>query len=53
MLKLLFVARRAWRLIPREHRRTVRRNVTKTVRTHGPTLARSVRETVKQARKAR
>jgi hypothetical protein len=53
MLKLLFVARRAWKLIPREHRRTVRRNVTKTVRTHGPTVARNLRQTVNQTRKAR
>lgn len=53
MLKLLFVARRAWKLIPREHRRTVRRTVARNVRAHGPTLVRGVRETVRQARKAR
>jgi hypothetical protein len=52
MLKLLFVARRAWKLVPREHRRTVRRTVTRNLRAHGPTVVRSVRETVRQARRA-
>ena len=53
MWKLLFLGRRAWRMIPREQRRAVRRTALKTVRQHGPTVAKQVRTAVKQARKAR
>ena len=51
MWKLLFLARRGWKLIPREHRRTIRREALKTVRQRGPAVARQVRTVVKQARK--
>ena len=53
MWKLLFLARRGWKMIPREQRRAVRRTAVKTVRQHGPALAKQVRSAVKQARKAR
>ena len=53
MWKLFFLARRGWKLIPREHRRRVRRTVVSNARRHGPTVARGVRTAVKQARKPR
>jgi hypothetical protein len=53
MWKLLFVGRRVWKLIPKEHRRTVRRTVMKNARTHGPTVARVLRQGVRATRRAR
>jgi hypothetical protein len=51
--KLLFLARRGWRMIPREQRRKLRRTAFRTARKHGPAVARQVRSAVKQARQAR
>ncbi len=53
MWKLLFLARRGWKMIPREHRRAARRTAVKTVRRHGPTVAKGVRTVLDQARKVR
>ena len=53
MWKLLFLARRGWKLIPREQRRKMRKTALKTARKHGPGLAKQVRTVVKEARKAR
>ena len=53
MWKLLFLGRRAWKMIPREQRRAARRTAVKTVRQHGPTVAKGVRSALKQARKVR
>jgi hypothetical protein len=51
--KLLFLARRGWKLIPREQRRKLRKTAFRTARNHGPTVARQVRTAVKQAKQAR
>jgi hypothetical protein len=51
MWKLLFLARRAYKMIPREQRRKLRRTAVTTARTHGPKIAKQVRTTVKQAKK--
>jgi hypothetical protein len=51
--KLLFFARRGWKMIPREQRRKLRRTAFTTARKHGPTVARQVRTAVKQAKQAR
>ncbi len=53
MWKLLFLARRGWKMIPREQRRAVRRTAVKTVRQHGPTVAKGVQGVLKQARRVR
>jgi hypothetical protein len=53
MWKLLFLARRGWKMIPREKRQAVRKTAVKTVRQHGPTVAKGVRTALKQARKVR
>lgn len=53
MWKLLFLARRGWKMVPREHRRHAWRVARSQVRTHGPTVARAARKAVKQARDAR
>ncbi len=53
MWKLLFLARRGWKLIPREQRRKLRKTAVTTARKHGPTVARGVRTAVKQARQVR
>ncbi|MBW3592426.1 MAG: hypothetical protein KY396_01900 [Actinobacteria bacterium] len=53
MWKLLFLARRGWKMIPREKRRAMRKTAAKTVRQHGPNVAKGVRGVLKQARKAR
>jgi hypothetical protein len=53
MWKLLFLARRGWKMIPREHRRRVRKEALKQARKHGPTVAKAARTAVKQARQLR
>jgi hypothetical protein len=53
MWKLLFLARRGWKMIPREQRRMIRRTVVSNARKHGPTMVRQVRSAAKQARSAR
>jgi hypothetical protein len=53
MWKLLFLARRGWKMVPREQRRKIRKTALTTVRRHGPTVAKQVRTVMKQARKAR
>ncbi len=53
MWKLLFLARRGWKMIPRERRRALRRTAVKTVRQHGPGVARRVGTVMKQPRKPR
>jgi hypothetical protein len=53
MWKLLFLARRGWKMIPREQRRKIRRTVVSNARRHGPTVARQVRSAAKQARGGR
>jgi hypothetical protein len=50
MWKLLFLARRGWMLVPREHRREAWRIARRQVRTHGPTVARAAHRAVRQAR---
>ena len=50
MWKLLFLARRGWKMVPREHRRHAWRIARSNVRTHGPTVARAAHAAVKQAR---
>ena len=50
MWKLLFLARRGWKMVPREHRRYAWRVARTQVRTHGPTVARAVHHAVTQAR---
>jgi len=50
MWKLLFLARRGWKMIPREQRRALRRNAIRNARKHGPTVAKVVRGAAKQAR---
>jgi hypothetical protein len=53
-LKLLFVAmkvRRGWKRIPPERRRRLLENAQRSVRTHGPVVARRVGTAVKQVRK--
>lgn len=52
--KLLFVAakaRRGWNRIPAEQRRKLMQSAQKTVRKHGPLVARRVGDAVRQARK--
>ena len=53
MWKLLFLARRGWKMVPREQRRKVRKTALRTARKHGPALAKQVRTVVKEARKGR
>ena len=53
MWKLLFLAWRGRKLIPREHRRRAWRAAQGTVRTHGPKVAKSVGGAMRQARAAR
>ena len=53
MWKLLFLARRGWKMIPREQRRRMRRRVFTTARKHGPTVVTQARTAMKQTRKAR
>ncbi len=53
MWKLLFLAWRGRKLIPREQRRRAWRAAHGTVRTHGPKVAKSVGGAVRQARAAR
>jgi hypothetical protein len=53
MWKLLFLARRGWKMIPREQRRKMRKTALKQARKHGPTVAKAARKAVKQARQAR
>jgi len=50
MWKLLFLARRGWKMVPREHRRHAWRVARRELRTHGPTVARAAHRAVKQAR---
>lgn len=52
--KLVFVAmkaRRGWKRIPPEQRRRLLENAQRSVRTHGPVVARRVGTAVRQARK--
>ena len=51
MWKLLFMARRGWKLIPREQRRRVLRTAGSTARRHGPRVARVAGNAIKQRRK--
>ncbi len=53
MWKLLFLAWRGRKLIPREHRRRAWQAARGTVRTHGPRVAKSVSGAVRQARDAK
>ena len=53
MWKLLFLARRGWKMIPREHRRRIRRTVVTNARKHGPAVVKQVRSAADQARAAR
>ena len=53
MWKLLFLARRGWKMIPREQRRALRRNAIRNARKHGPTVAKVVRGAAKTARGAK
>jgi hypothetical protein len=53
MWKLLFLAWRGRKLVPREHRRKVYRAARVGVRKHGPTVAKTVGGAVRQARNAR
>ena len=53
MWKLLFLAWRGRKLIPREHRQRAWRAAHGTVRTHGPRVAKSVSGAVRQARASR
>jgi hypothetical protein len=53
MWKLLFLARRAWKLIPREHRRKAILVAGTQARRHGPVVAKAVGRTVRQARAIR
>lgn len=56
MWKLIFVAnraRRGWRRIPPEQRRQIVETAGRTVRTHGPVVARQVGTAVQKFRKAR
>jgi hypothetical protein len=53
MWKLLFLARRGWKLVPREHRRKLRTTAVRTARKHGPAVAKQVRTAVNEARRAR
>jgi hypothetical protein len=50
MWKLLFVARRGWKMIPREQRRALRRNAIRNARKHGPVVAKVMRGAAKSAR---
>ncbi len=52
MWKLLFLARRGWKLIPREQRRKVLRTARSTARKHGPSVAKAAGRAIRQARKA-
>ncbi|MGH3004425.1 MAG: hypothetical protein ACRDOS_00685 [Gaiellaceae bacterium] len=54
--KLIFVAnraRRGWKRIPPEQRRRIRETAGRSVRTHGPVVARRIGTAVQKARKAR
>ena len=53
MLKLIFIASRGWKLIPRHHRRAALIMAGTQARRHGPTVARAVGKTVRQARAVR
>jgi len=53
MWKLLFVGRRAWKMIPREHRRRALVMASVQARRHGPTVAKAAREAIRQARSVR
>lgn len=53
MWKLLFLARRGWKLIPREHRRKAIRVAGTQARRHGPTVAKAMGKTVRGARGVR
>jgi hypothetical protein len=53
MWKLLFLAWRGRKLIPREHRRRAWQAARGTVRTHGPIVAKRVSGAVRQARAGR
>ncbi len=53
MWKLLFLAWRGRKLIPREHRARAYRAARGTVTAHGPSVARAVGGAVREARKAR
>ena len=53
MWKFLFLARRGWKLIPREHRRRALKTARTTVRKHGPTVAKAAGRAVRQGRRPR
>ena len=53
MWKLLFLARRGWKLIPREQRRKVVRTAGTTVRKHGPNVAKAAGKAIRQTRRPR
>ena len=53
MWKLLFLGRRAWKMIPREQRRKAMKVAGTQARRHGPTVAKAARQAIRQARSAR
>ena len=53
MWKLFFLARRGWKMIPREQRRRMRREAIRHARTHGPMVAKAARNVARQARQLR
>jgi hypothetical protein len=53
MWKLLFLARRGWKMIPREQRRRALRTARTTARKHGPTVAKAAGKAFRQARQVR
>ncbi len=50
MWKLLFLARRGWKLIPREHRRRAVGAVRENAQKHGPSVARAAGRAIREAR---
>jgi hypothetical protein len=53
LVTLAFKAQRGWNRIPPAQRRKLIENATKQARKHGPTIAKHVGETLRQARKGR
>jgi hypothetical protein len=51
MWKLLFLATRGWRYIPKRHRRAMMFAAAGTARRHGPAIARAAGRAYKGARK--
>jgi hypothetical protein len=51
LVTLAFKVQRGWNRIPPAQRRKILENATKQARKHGPTIAKQVGETLRQARK--